>query len=492
MGSPRTRKVTGTDPKAPVLDAYANGTMAPQHTCPGQTADMEPRDALVQAPSSPGARPWVLNALADWSYLERSVHRMLCGWTRAVPEWEGKAATHRQIWDQADVVRRLRERMAQFPGGRSETPVSSRLERLANAALLAPTVEDALDGIHSVLNSALLGAYAEYMRRTHPVHDQPTVRVLHEIAAIKEQHRLWWRERRRRNPHAMDAGYRGGLQRALTECGDLFAPLPVEGVPARPTGVGTLFQLPERPARLPEYRAPHDLLPFLRVDFPRNVEARRLFWALGYMLEMNLPEEQVRWIYDSPDMPWDFHYDVSRHLWDESRHGESGLSRLQDFGIQLGEVGFANPGGAPALHPLSPKELHDGVFFITMVAETGHFRVKNEACQDFRDGGDLESAEMMLFDVVDETTHVQYGHRWLPVLAERAGMKPYDYHQQSAAARRAKQQEEDAHRARIDRELNRSPSNPAFALYLDLLERMRRRQPLSNATTCPPRSPLPM
>ena len=79
---------------------------------------------------------------------------------------------------------------------------------------------------------------------------------------------------------------------------------------------------------------------YVHADFATSVEARRLFWGVGYMMEKNLPDNQLQWLYDGHYMPWDWHYDIARHLWDESRHGDSGYSRLRDFGISLDEIGF--------------------------------------------------------------------------------------------------------------------------------------------------------
>jgi hypothetical protein len=249
-------------------------------------------------------------------------------------------------------------------------------------------------------------------------------------------------------------------------------------------------------------------------DFTTSVEARRLFWCYGYLREMNLAMDQLRWIYDSPSMPWAFHQDIARHLWDESRHGDSGYSRLLDFGITLREIGFRpydeslidaawmppaapqheTPEAIPAmgsLEPLTPRQLYDVVFDIGMVAETGHFNVKREAYEDFRAGGDLESAEMMLFDIIDESTHVQYAHQWLPTLAERAEVDNADYRERGARERQRRQEahlQQIAEAARQPRDL----SDPSYIFYQRLLAIMREKHPLANAATCPRRSPKPM
>jgi hypothetical protein len=97
----------------------------------------------------------------------------------------------------------------------------------------------------------------------------------------------------------------------------------------------------------------------------------------------------------------------------------------------------------------------------------------------------------MLFDIIDETTHVQYAHRWLPLLAERAGVDNSDYRER-AFQKRARAQENHLsyiERVRAQRHVH---TNPGWTRYEKLLAIMREKQPLSNAQSCPPRDPLPM
>lgn len=469
----------------------------------------------VQVDPESGSKPRTVARLQDWEYLERSLMRLIAGWGRYFAAWDDKVAVHRHIWEQAECVRKLRDRLTQFPGSvhNLDQPVSERLEQLANAVLLAPSHQDAVDGVYQLLSGALTASYLGYIQRAHPIHDAPTVAVLHEIVGTREQQRLWLREYRRRYPHTTSAAYRAAIEEALAACGDLLRPVPRDNGPAAPAGVRTDFRLPLRPAYPPRSQPDVNIMPILAADFTHSIECRRLFWAVGYMREMNLAMDQLRWIYDSHHMPWEFQQDIARHLWDESRHGDSGHSRLLDFGITLDEVGFSpysdpaataalpqaapqhdEPGAIPAVgwaSPLTPAELYETVFQIGMIAETGHFQVKREAYEDFKAGGDLESAEMMLFDIIDESTHVQYAHRWLPLLAERAGIDNSDYRERAAVVR---QQRQDEQLARVAAYSQLSPATDAQnqALYWRLIERMRARHPLTNADTCPPRSPLPM
>lgn len=256
-------------------------------------------------------------------------------------------------------------------------------------------------------------------------------------------------------------------------------------------------------------------MPYLSADFSESVETRRLFWAIGYLWEINLPDDQLCWLYYGHRMPWEWHHDISRHLWDESRHGLSGLSRLRDWGITVGDVGLPGslgrrtfPAGTPLeerliqpfdantdffapREPMSPKDLYDHVFFIGMVAENGHFVVKNEAYDDFRMGEDLESAEMMLFDIIDETTHVQYAHRWLPLLAEQAGIDNAGYRERAAKIR-AEKQEEESRRIAAAKSLPRNSYFGPWRHYQDLLEKIRQSTPFHPGFRPRQRSPKPM
>ena len=454
----------------------------------------------IQVDASTRTKPKNLFRLYDWEYLERSMHRLLAGWGRNFCEWDDKTAVHRHVWQTSECVKRLRKRVAEFPGGNLDVPVSARLEGFANAVLLAPSFEDALDGIYQEFAGALIHSYLMYIRSAHAIHDAPTIAILQEILTIKEEERLWFRSYRRKNPHTTDAAYLGKIQDEVNALGHLLEaiPMPEGGEKAQPLGVRTDFRLRSRVGQPKDSERKHDIFPYLQTEFTRSAETRRLFWCYGYMLERNLADDQLAWIYDAHFMPWEFHEDISRHMWDESRHGDSGHSRLLDFGITIQDIGYApyeNLSEAEAVHkPLTPAELYERVFFIGMVAETGHFHVKREAYEDFKEAGDFESAEMMLFDIVDESTHVQYAHRWLPVLAEKGAVVDHPtYRARAATIRDEKQAALLANVARYQKELVFDEAkNPDHAFYRKLLRAIQERKPLAVRSPEPELSPLPM
>jgi len=452
------------------------------------------RQPLIEADSK--FRPKTIPRLNDWQYLERSIHRMICAWGRRFGEWDDKASIHKMVWDQAECVRRLRQRVEEFPAGKPDEPVSCRLEALANIVLQAPSKEDWLDGVFQVLTIGIVRSYMIYTKSAHNVHDAPTIAVIHEICTIKEQHRLWLRDYRRRNPHTIDAAYKASIEEALKNLGNLEMEIGFEdGKIAQPCGVAIQFR-PIAEAELPKaaLKAPDasKVSVYTNIDFHSNIETRRIFWCFGYMLEINLADQQLAWIYDATYMPWAFHHDVSRHLWDESRHGQSGYSRFLDFGLTHEFIGFSRNNSDPnVLQPtMTPKDLYEVMYNVGMLAETSHFNVKNEAYTDFREGGDLESAEMMLFDIIDETTHVQYTHRWLPIIAKHAEVELGDYKGRAAQALKQWAIDAETYRQKTLPNLDCSPENPHWKRYNEIKEIMRAKKPFSNVDTCAPRTKL--
>jgi hypothetical protein len=123
-------------------------------------------------------------------------------------------------------------------------------------------------------------------------------------------------------------------------------------------------------------------------------------------------------------MPFDFIYAESRHMWDESRHGDSGYHRLKDFGLNFEHFGYNSYGakGDGDLPAMTPKEVYENFYGVTQIAETGYFATKRYCFEDFADHGDDASAEMMQYDIIDETSHVEYGRIWLDEMGKRAGV----------------------------------------------------------------------
>jgi uncharacterized ferritin-like protein (DUF455 family) len=241
---------------------------------------------------------------------------------------------------------------------------------------------------------------------------------------------------------------------------------------------------------------------------------------IGYCWEMGVAEQQLRWIYHAEFMPFDFIYAEARHMWDESRHGDSGYHRLKDFGLEFEHFGYSSYGvsGEGDLAPMTPREVYEAFYGVTQIAETGYFATKRYCFEDFANHGDDASAEMMQYDIIDETSHVEYGRQWLEEMGRRAGVRE-DYRQRGAADRVAAQRKSDERVAMMRRILAGYDPEPAelapahggecvnpgsvpavaelrdpktHAHYQWLLAELRGQQPLKNMGDAPARPNLPM
>ena len=402
---------------------------------------------MVSAASSirPRIVPSAYVLLSNWRYLEHSILRMIAGWGRNAGDWEDKLAVCYHTWVQAQIVDRFRKRLDMFPGGRPDGPVHAVFERLANAVLLAPTFADAMAGIHDVLSPLLVRTYSDYIVSSHPVHDRPTHELLRETLGLKRQQREWYEDFRQRHPHTIDTNYRKRIDAVLVDLnGTLGNLIEASDAIAQPCGIRTDFRLTKTPGRVKNWDKAPNVIPLVECDWNHSIESRRLFFMIGYCWEMGVAEQQLRWIYHADFMPWDFIYAESRHMWDESRHGNSGYTRLRDFGLDFEHFGYSSYGasGDGTLDPMTPKDVYEAFYGVTQIAETGYFATKRYCFDDFAAHSDDASAEMMQYDIIDETSHVEYGRIWLEEMARRAGVDE-DYRARGARDRTMAQEKSD-------------------------------------------------
>ena len=87
---------------------------------------------------------------------------------------------------------------------------------------------------------------------------------------------------------------------------------------------------------------------------------------------------------------------------------------------------------------------------------------------------------------------MQIAHKWLPLLAQHAGVDNAGYRERGTKIRDESQVRANAVADEFLKTLPRTPGHPTFDFYQSLLARIRAVAPLANATTCPPRSPKPM
>ena len=127
---------------------------------------------------------------------------------------------------------------------------------------------------------------------------------------------------------------------------------------------------------------------------------------------MQFAESLGETLYESAEMPWAFHFDLSRHLADEIRHTRMGCARLEQLGVPLTRYPMLlqNYAMRAQLDPMSRFCL------MTLVIAAASFEQKRRNVEVFTAAGDEVSARYDSYDIRDEMMRVNFGHVWVPIM----------------------------------------------------------------------------
>jgi hypothetical protein len=156
---------------------------------------------------------------------------------------------------------------------------------------------------------------------------------------------------------------------------------------------------------------------------------RERYHASNFLQEVQAADTCASLLFEAPDMPWEFYFDVSRQMWDEARHSSFGENKLLELGAKAAEVGLSNKAYA-LRQTLMPADRYAAL----ATQEADAFPGKHAGLKDAVAHGDRLSAMAWSYDIADETQHVRYGTKWVPVMLERCG-DPRSFEQVKADAR---------------------------------------------------------
>jgi hypothetical protein len=344
-----------------------------------------------------------------------------------IPGLEDKYALAAMAYEDATHADALRQRIGQLRGpGKREPSLEPRLDAIFEAALRAPSLAALLYGIFGVLKRDLVRAYEGYLVNTHPLGDLPS-RVLLE-AVLEQEHdavRAGESMADRLSESVSDHEWADYLLTRLRAAGGVDGLL--EGRAAREESdapESRPFQMPllpnwgDFPIRFQngEGGPDEDLhgYAFTAETDLRVVRAGIYNWLFH---ESDVLDYLPRLFYETQGMPFDFQLDLARHLWDEARHSEAGYRGLRRIGFDPYDsehpVGFRL--GTARMNPV---ELYA---VMTQGFEAGSFPIKATILTRLDELGDPDLSSFLRYDRADETIHVSFGHKWVPVLAQHFG-----------------------------------------------------------------------
>ena len=360
----------------------------------------------------------IVERLKRFQALEIGACRMLGGWLPAVANWEAKHEIGRHLWEDAQHSRELRTRLWELRVGNPDRPTDAGVSRIIQGLTSAQEDFEFLAGLYLVFKSEIVNAYRAIVARTHAVYDAPTIAAIGRILPDKERQLEWAR-------HAIkNLTDTGEMQRQSARWQTYITHLLAQeggvsgDVPANDADAVTLP--PGYSCQLPFVQASRDSRFSITLSSPEipaedDEHGKVLFQFFNYTQEMQAAETLGSMLWEADGMEWEFYFDIARHCYDEVRHSALGESRLAQLGHHVSD--FPNYTANYAW-----RQLYDPLrryCVLTYVIEADSFKYKHATYQEHLRRQDNESAEAVLFDILDETIHVRFGQKWTPKLMER-------------------------------------------------------------------------
>lgn len=373
---------------------------------------------------NPRIRGLFLKNLGDF---QTELARTQAGFVPSFVIWEQRkelpALIFRSLRRVQDIRQRGRELGVSFEEMHFSSTVAGR--ELLGALCHAANPADLLKAGIVVTNQTLIAAIEEYLKNNEGIYDLPSVPLL-EADRDELKAQVEW-ARQALDELAEETGLRPDeqfLKRIENSCSKLASELrdyiaPISQPVREGRRIGTL---PLANSALP--------LGFHHLEFgpePLPKEQvytdRERYHAINFLQEVQAADSCASMLFEAPDMPWNFYFDLSRHMWDESRHAIFGERKLIQLGTDAATVGLS--GKAYTMRQtLSPLDRYAAL----STQEADAFPGKHVGLKDAVANNDQLSAMAWSYDIADETQHLRFGTKWIPVMLEKVS-DPRSYEQ---------------------------------------------------------------
>lgn len=382
--------------------------------------------AVEQTAAQPNGDPaWSVEQSAErlkrLHYVLKRAGEALTAWIPSEPIYELKMLFSHHAYlcaEQVTLIRRRVSEMREPPLGLDRIPHPG-LKQLLDEIIAAPDSQQRLWGMYGVALPAVLDACARFQQDAHPLADAPSVRVakliqfeLSEalsvgqncIAALVDD-----AQRAEFEPWSAE------LQQCLTAAGELDgtqttsqAALP----PARYSSAPFVFASePQRDARFQDsFNAGVNPEAFLYAP-QFSPQDKTLMMHYKRLRELDVPEMMASILVELREQePWEFHYEMTRQLWDEARHAMMGEVGFAALNVDWSKIPINFTWSRNLNSQLDARERHGVLFFIEqgLMPRTG----KRFEWEVGLASGEPLSALFQDFDWADEVLHAQIGRRW--------------------------------------------------------------------------------
>ena len=375
--------------------------------------------------------------LKRFAYVKARLNTLLAAHLPRTPEWEVKCALGLHLWldaEHAGMVRRRVAEMRQPPLGLDKVP-DRRLEAWLDEAIRAEDTVELVTGVYRVIRPELIRAANRLLEESHPVLDHPTRRIFRIILAEEEEAIAWGDqalEALTRSPEATERAHlwEAHLQAYLKASTGVFeqeSDSRADRLPS-PRADGQPYRMDAEPRRDDRFQDSFNRSAKINEyykDESRPLGERVMALMAKRLMEMDVPEWMAPMIVKVDGKPWEYYVDMSRQLWDETRHA------------MMGEIGFVRHGIPFYRYPVNMAASYKlNATFSPMDAQVVLWAIEQSLmARNTGKGfewdlavasGDDFAISMQDFDWADEVLHAQIGRRWLiPEFGSQAKLRDY-------------------------------------------------------------------
>lgn len=359
-----------------------------------------------------------IDRLKRYQALETGIARLLGGWLPGIARWEVKKQVGYHLWEDMRHSQAIRTRLWELRVANPDRDLDPALAEAVERLALAQHDDELLAGVYLVLQADVLAACKAYVASTYSVYDYPSVIMLGAVIPALEA-QIAWAEQTVKT--LADSGEkRRRVQRWMQYARDVVASVggvdgaePVADFPVPPPGYGLLLPFSEAK------RDERFTVAVAGAPMPDEADpVGYMVWQFAnYVQEMQAAETLATIMWEVKGMEWDFYFDIARHCWDEIRHSELGENRLNQLGHHIADFpsSIGSYGWRQLFNPLIRY------CALTYVIEADSFALKHASYQRYLEQDDMESAQALMYDIMDETMHVRFGQKWVDKLKAHYG-----------------------------------------------------------------------
>jgi Protein of unknown function (DUF455) len=335
---------------------------------------------------------------SNYFHILRELVHLTSGWLPLEPSWPRKYELGDHVHDDARALTKIKRRLyelrhpSDYPGSPSPE-LAELLDRMAAADSPGAYLELA----YGEAKPALARAMRIHLEHLDPVADEPSLRLLSQVVGRQERH-----------VRELAAATRGAD-------GDLGT-LPVR-LRAEPRELRILPPLVE-PARDDFMEVTEGGDPYLTRELyingaenhvPIEREEQRHFFHGLMDAELSAAELMARNSHEHPEMPWDFHVDMARQVWDEGRHAKvHDLLMQEELGCRWGDY----PVGFSYFKSIYDYDLLGRLCLFNGTSEQRAMWRHSHRRKTLMELGQERIALVFDYLLADEVPHVHNGVRW--------------------------------------------------------------------------------